>query len=127
MPNWHNGHAWKMRVTSWSSNRLVISSSAAWVIITAEPTTSGEEFSVEWSIIHYVDTDTTVGRRRYTRDDLEMAFELGLSGAAVRQGLFYRDGRHLNIPCRGTGDDGDPNVSILVTDEMKIAVRRLLS
>jgi len=32
----------------------------------------------------------------------------------------------LNIPCPGTGHDGDPNISLEVTPEIKDAIRQLV-
>jgi len=42
------------------------------------------------------------------------------------QGGFIRWKNFLNIPCPGTGNDGDPNVSIFISREIKDAVRKLL-
>ncbi len=47
-------------------------------------------------------------------------------GNSAVQSKFIRWGNFLNIPCPGTGHDGDPNVSIYVTDEIREAVRKLL-
>jgi hypothetical protein len=42
------------------------------------------------------------------------------------QGHWYRRGEFLNIPCPGTGRDGDPNLSILLNNEIFWAVRNLI-
>ena len=42
------------------------------------------------------------------------------------QGKAIRLGSHLNIPHPGTGQQGDPNISIRVTPEITEGVRRLL-
>jgi len=47
-------------------------------------------------------------------------------GAAGRQGYFIRHEGFLNIPCPGTGHDGDPNVSIEVRDTMTSYVTEML-
>lgn len=44
-----------------------------------------------------------------------------------KMGLFIGEGPHLNIPCAGTGEDGDPNISIFLTEEIKNAVKRLVT
>lgn len=48
-------------------------------------------------------------------------------GTAAVQGKFLRQDRYLNIPGPGTGQDGDANVSIFVSDEIMKAVRDLLA
>jgi hypothetical protein len=48
-------------------------------------------------------------------------------GATVaRQGIFIRWKEFLNIPSPGTGSDGDPNVSVFITDEIKEAIANSL-
>ena len=47
-------------------------------------------------------------------------------GTCAKQGRFIRWKNCLNVPCPGTGRDGDPNVSIELTPEIKAAVKELL-
>lgn len=48
-------------------------------------------------------------------------------GATVaRQGIFIRWNEYLNIPGPGTGSDGDPNVSLEISGEIKEAIADLL-
>ncbi len=47
-------------------------------------------------------------------------------GTCFRQGQYIRFEDFLNIPGPGTGNDGDPNISIELDDEIKQAVRQLL-
>lgn len=66
----------------------------------------------------------------WTDYDLKLAFDL-ISGRSAKNtadvsGKFYRKGRCLNIPGMGTGQDGDANVSILVTSEIKKAIQEIL-
>lgn len=42
------------------------------------------------------------------------------------QGKYIRLGSFLNIPCPGSGRDGDPNISIFLYEELSEAVRKLL-
>ena len=44
---------------------------------------------------------------------------------SAAQGKYIRLGKFLNIPCAGTGHDGDPNVSIVINPDMRDAVDRL--
>ena len=80
------------------------------------------------------------GRAWFSEEDLKSAFgfsdksgEYGYwlierYGADVAsQGKYIRWRDHLNIPCPGIGNDGDPNVSIYLDDDIKNAVRELLS
>jgi hypothetical protein len=41
-------------------------------------------------------------------------------------GSYIRKGQFLNVPMPGTGSDGDPNISVFVSDEIKAAVRELI-
>ena len=47
-------------------------------------------------------------------------------GTVAAQGEFIRWGKYLNIPGPGTGHDGDANISIFVSDEIRDAVAQLL-
>lgn len=46
--------------------------------------------------------------------------------ACMVKSRFIKEYDYLNIPCPGTGNDGDPNVSILLTDEIREAIAKLL-
>ena len=68
-------------------------------------------------------------------DQLQLAFGLcrtvsnGYNGHWDRkvQGLFIGRGPYLNFPGPGTGEDGDPNISVFVTEEIQDAVRKLVA
>lgn len=47
-------------------------------------------------------------------------------GDAARQGCYIRYKKFLNIPCPGTGHNGDPNVSIFLSDDLKREVEFFL-
>ncbi len=66
------------------------------------------------------------GRILLPPHELRSAF--GLPGTSDRsQGLTYiRWGPFLNVPCQGTGQGNDPNLSILVSEEMRVAIKKLL-
>lgn len=98
------------------------------------------EWIVRWQVVQTVNLDFVNGQARFFTEELRAAFgiqplprelshmwliqQYGADDA--RQKLFIRRGPYLNIPCPGTGHDGDPNVSIYVTDEIKAAVEQLL-
>ena len=48
-------------------------------------------------------------------------------GESAEQGQFIRFENFLNIPCPGTGHDGDPNISIVLDDKIRDAVEHLLA
>lgn len=47
-------------------------------------------------------------------------------GTVAVQGKFLRWGPYLNIPGPGTGRNGDPNISVYVSNEIKQAVQSML-
>lgn len=141
-PTWYHHHGSKMRVEEFSKgNRLlVIAGSAASVRITRRASTVDEGWFVEWEVVQSQQVKVN-GRVFFTSDDLRAAF--GLSQGSGRfgnwlieqfgadsasQGKYIRWRNYLNIPCPGTGHDGDPNVSIYIdNDEILDAVRQLLT
>jgi hypothetical protein len=59
--------------------------------------------------------------------DIHSRWLLEQYGADVAfHGKYIRWGRFLNIPCPGTGYDGDPNVSIEVSVNIHESIRQLL-
>ena len=52
---------------------------------------------------------------------------IGLLGDEEVATVFVRARQYLNIPKRGDGENGDPNLSIVVTDEIQEVITRLLS
>ena len=121
---------------------LVIGGSAAKVTIrkasSVYPDANG--WFVDWEVVQCKPYEEGVrGRSRFNDDDLAAAFGLSESsgrfgdwliaqfGAEVaNQGKYIRWKNFLNIPCPGTGNDGDPNVSIHLDDKIQNAVQQLL-
>lgn len=144
---WCHHHGSKMYVESLDQqNRiLVISGSAAKVTIrrasSVYPDIKRKEWFVDWEVVQCAPCkEGTRGRTRFSDEDLAAAFGLSDSsgksgdwliqefGAHVaEQGKYIRWGVYLNIPCPGTGNDGDPNVSIHLDDEIRNAVQQLLA
>ncbi len=144
-PIWCHHHGSKMKVVEFNEkeHRLVIEGSAAKVIIKpgSEVKEGGEDWVVEWEVVQHVAYDEAArGRRQFDSDELAAAFGLndksGFFGQwmidqygahSAEQGKYIRWKHFLNIPCPGTGHDGDPNVSIHIDDTMRDAVRLLLA
>src|ERR1700722_2837082 len=138
-PAWWHHHGMKMRVrnrSSVSSTKMVlIEASVAKVLINQY--LNFPLWTVSWKTIH--ESGSTEGSIRLSPIELEAAFDLqdlvfeggeGLiaeyGGTAVSPGKFIRYKRWLNIPCPGSGGDGDPNVSIELTEEIKEAIQKLI-
>ncbi len=144
-PIWCHHHGNKMRVEQLDEqNRtLVISGSAAKVMIrrasSVYPDAKG--WFVDWEVVQCKPYEEGVrGRSQFNDGDLQAAFGLSKNsgkygqwlidqfGADVAdQGKYIRWRNFLNIPCPGTGHDGDPNVSIHLDEQIQDAVRRLLT
>lgn len=102
-----------------------------------------------WEIRHSAH-EITIGTRVVSEDDLRGMFGLPLphdhcllNSASMRwihsimadtvfeqvigrSGYFLRADDFLNIPCPGTGRDGDPNISIEIDVAMRDAVQEFL-
>ena len=138
-PVWCHHHCFKMRAEELNLDRqiLVIKGSAAKVTLQRKPT---EVWFVDWRINHA--RGHVNGHSELSDWDIEAAFGIPSKGDPCRysgwlieqfgadvagQGRYIRQGSFLNIPCPGTGHDGDPNVSIYLTEEIREAIRQLLS
>jgi hypothetical protein len=135
MPVWFHHHGHKMKNVRIDDNRHL----AIWSHhdIAVEISKVDQQYLVCWKIKHILGWAT--GTVSYTVDELRSAFGLSEDsgdfggwlidrfGADVaEQGKFIRWKDFLNIPCPGTGNDGDPNLSIELSDEIKDAVEELL-
>lgn len=144
-PNWCHHHGAKMSVESFDPRNkiLVISGSAAKITIckasSIRPDASG--WFVAWEVVQCRPYEEGA-RGRVQFDDADLATAFGLSnksgkfggwlisryGADVaEQGKYIRWQKFLNIPCPGTGHDGDPNISVHIDEKIKDTVRQLLS
>lgn len=132
-PSWWHHHGWKMEVKELllDQRKLTIEGSAARVVIQRAADVlpnfeSSHGWIVEWEVLQGDSYGKPDGGQRYWTDgDLAAAFATDGTRDAARQGNYARNGHFLNIPCMGTGHDGDPNVSIDVTGEITEAVRSL--
>ncbi|MBI2052554.1 MAG: hypothetical protein HYT38_02685 [Candidatus Sungbacteria bacterium] len=144
-PVWCHHHGAKMRVEQVDPQNhiLIISGSAAEVTIRKASSMSPdvEGWFVDWEVVQERPYGTGVrGRSWFSDKDLAAAFGLsddsGVFGDwlidqfgadSAEQGKYIRWKGFLNIPCPGTGHDGDPNVSIHLDDEIRNAVQQLFS
>lgn len=119
---------------------LTIEGSAAKLTVRPFETDDLLGWMLEWEVGQNLNEKAT-GSRFFTDTDLAYAFGLELpvsieshsrwiidrfGGDRASQGKYigYKD--HLNVPCPGTGYDGDPNVSILLDEKIKQSIRTLL-
>lgn len=137
-PIWWHHHGMKMRVLGLNleGTLLWLQSSAAEVTISV---TKGGWF-VGWTLVQS-QTEKISGKVFMDKKALRQAFGLEngdvpshsrwlidqYGGTVARQGQFIRFENFLNIPCPGTGHDGDPNVSIDLDDSIKAAVQNMVS
>lgn len=134
-PIWWHHHGIKLSVMTKVKNELILESSAAKLSISF---LKKNHWEVCWEV-GQVGGQGSEGTVILSSKELREAFDYGLTpvkaedflftrygATAGRQGKFIRTDRFLNIPCPGTGNDGDPNISILITTEIKEAVKKLL-
>ena len=143
-PDWCHHHGAKMVVVSLDplNEILVIAGSAAKVTIQkASCVFPGKQgWFVDWEVVQCRPLEEGA-RGRVLFSDADLAAAFGLSdrsgkfggwliaryGADVaEQGKYIRWQQFLNIPCPGTGHDGDPNVSIHIDGKIRDAVCQLL-
>lgn len=144
-PIWYHGHGRKMYVERFDrkNHTLIISGSAAKVVIKKASSVYSDVkgWLVDWEVVQFRPYEEGVlGRTHFDDDDLAAAFGLsddsdefgdwlieryGADSAAQGKYIRWRD--FLNIPCPGTGGNGDPNISIDLDDEIRNAVRQLLA
>lgn len=132
-PFWWNKNGQKMKVAEEvpGSLYLIIAGSKAQVLVSQE----SPLWYVVWDITHSLQ-EGVKGRVVLNTDELLMAFGLCRTGHKIALSLdweavvstrFIRSGNYLNIPGPGTGHDGDPNVSIFLSEKIKDAVVNLVN
>ncbi len=128
-PIWWHRHGEKMRfVRSEFEGELLIQGSAAEVKISRDP--EKQRWNVDWKVTHTKNCYAQ-GRTEWQDEEFDGAFGLvdsehlhgshvlaRFGGDSAEQGGYIRWRNFLNIPNPGTGHDYDPNVSILLTEEM---------
>lgn len=144
IPVWCHQHAIKMQLDRKPilSHLVSVSNNAANLVINHLPGV-GEEarWLMQWNIQHKGASKVS-GQVIVSEPELLVAFGLispeqvdlplheGMmkqyGAEAAVQEAFIRQRNFLNIPGPGTGHDGDPNISIGLTDEIKEAVQNLV-
>jgi hypothetical protein len=140
-PNWFNPHGLKMSLGDYPicqvthENEVLVGSNVARLQIRPSMVNQGK-YQVLWQINHGPG-EFVQGQVQLTKGELEEAFELcpnpprnvfaeHINVDAAIQGHYVRKNRWLTIPAPGPGFDGDPNISIFVTDDLQDAVRKLI-
>jgi hypothetical protein len=146
-PIWWHHHGQKMGVSEEIAGRLIIESNAARLTIQKASlvfpgrTTVENDWFVDWKVAQCWPLEEIVsGRRWFTTEDVRQAFGLSANSGKYGEWLIERYGAEaaeqmkyirwrcwLNIPGPGTGNDGDPNISILIDDKILQAVAKLLA
>jgi len=139
-PAWWHLNGTKMRPLSDFQHRLlhIISDSATLTISPDENHLERKIWLLSWEITRVsalgikieLKMPTEVLCRAFALDDDPSSSDEYLlkhygAGAAER-GYYIRAGNYLNIPGPGTGSDGDPNISILLDDDIQELLRELL-
>lgn len=139
-PRWWHSHGNKLRLTDGIARQWqTIESSAAKLIVTRYKSV----WRLQWQISHAgaksqgEATVSTIGLKlmfglQVSRKDLAtsmpchwMVEDYGAEFGSQR--LFIRWGRYLNLPHPGTRHDGDPNLSLYVTEEIQEAIWALIN
>ncbi len=137
-PDWFHHHGNKVEVFNLDlkGRGLILKASAAHLTVGPHPA-NPDRWIVAWEVHHrgaQVAGETSMSTELLRRafgltDETERAGEWLIDrygGDTAFPGIYIRWHDCLNIPCPGTGGDGDPNISILLTNEIKEAVRQLL-
>ncbi len=144
LPVWFHHHGSKINVAhlyislDGQHKQLILRGSAAELHISRVIIANVIYWQVEWTIVQS-QIERIIGSVIMTYQTLAAAFGLGSSdndtgqwlldrfgGDAAKQGQFIRWANYLNIPGPGTGHDGDPNISIEVSEKILKAVGELL-
>jgi hypothetical protein len=135
---WHrHGHEVKLKDFIPRYKEMIIEGPSTWVRI-SQRRDPKHLWKVEWQI-HHSPLTWAGGYTHFSIHALRFAFGVietidtdnpfydSHSAHAGQIGEFIRIGSFLNIPGPGTGYDGDPNVSIWITEHMRQAARTLTS
>jgi len=146
IPIWWHQHGDKMRLNPWDQNpeKVIIRNGTVASLIIDGNVNASEQYlkdslSLEW-FVRSSKNEYSTGKRLMAPEIVRAAFGIGtfpekrlskwllerFGGDSAHQGSFIRWQEYLNIPSPGTGHDHDPNISILIDDDMREAVNRLL-
>ncbi len=138
IPEWHHRHSRKMRLEKAHASSVTITASAAQLIVTERAgAPEGDQWVVTWQIIFR----TGGVRGRIIMNAMELCGAFGLNDlpsegecwladedhdAVAIPGKYFRYGDYLNIPGPGTGNDDDPNISVLLSPDIKKAITEMV-
>lgn len=139
-PDWWHSHGTKMDLNEQESttDQIILNSKVARLVIAKINNPNDLPFNISWSIVRFRGEETN-GNRKMDLDNFLAAFGFDnrtphgsewliqkYGGSCAEQGTFIRYDRFLNIPHPGTGNDGDPNISVLLNREIQQAIISLL-
>lgn len=140
VPAWWHPNGAKMRPLSDLQHRSlqVVSNSATLTISPDEESRDRDQWLITWEIRRRSLYGITA-RIKTSTESLRRAFGLKEGTAesgrkflrpygadSAEEGRYIRAGNYLNIPHPGTGRDGDPNISILLDEDIQELLRQLL-
>ncbi len=140
VPYWWSSKGFKFSVKSFSkrSKKLILACSAGKIVISKSKDME-DYWNLSWEIVFCAGSKVN-GNLFFRTEVLKAAFCLTnktyeysddliktFGGESAYQGHYIRWKNFLNIPCPGTGYQGDPNISIYVDEEIKKAVNELLT
>ena len=137
-PEWWHHHGRKVMLSECdvAAGRMTLAGSAAELKVARAKDREG--WYVTWKVTH---NQLQISEGRLWMDDVDFQGAFGIAdiirvgslwlaerygASSATQGLFIRFQRFLNIPCPGTGHDGDPNISIELDDAIRKAASDLL-
>jgi hypothetical protein len=135
-PTWFHRHGYKLAIEHYDPEKLelTLASTAARLTITPH---GRRQFLVRWRIVNSKN-ESAEGVIVFTQDHLKAAFMVPVTLPADHvtflanydathgvPGYFVRRGQFLNIPCPGTARDGDPNLSVFLSDDMVEAAKAI--
>jgi hypothetical protein len=127
-PDWfhHNGKG-RLAPQPVEDNELTLFDSYGEVLVTIEHLRRYKypRFSFRWKVPHT--WGHTSGRMVIDQDAIEKMFGIQEDAASASRSMYVREGAYLNVPGKNCNGDGDPNLSIFVTPEIKKAVADFLA
>ena len=142
IPEWHNPRSREMRLEKADSSHVSISGPTSRLIIVELLDLLGAEVTSKWIVRRELYSEEEwLTRDEITMDARQLCDAFGLNDkpeyedqwgdtayehTAFEAGRYFRYDQYLNIPNPGTGEDGDPNISILITDDMKHAIAAMV-
>ena len=144
-PDWWHNHGSKLWLNpkETSTDQVVMDSNAARLTIAglyADLKTKKTTWVAQWEIAQFTPTGE-VCQGRTSMDIFALSSAFGLEsttplgsewlierygGTCAEQSTFIRYNKFLNIPCPGTGHDGDPNISLELDAEIGNAIIELI-